>query len=257
MKNTLIIFLLAAAFCSCGGSNTQQQAATEDLMQKAEKTAEQFYNYLKNNNAEATTEMTDSVLQASVSRDAWVQMFHVREKAGALQSFKKTKAQTKESEGNTLYTLEYEAMFGTEKYYEELILVKRGEQFKIIHYGFDTEPLEVARRNKDEVKMAAEQFYLMIKKGNHDGVIAMLDEEALKANTAQEWLALLKQHDQMLGAIRQHEYLNMVSRKTEGTVVYKAQYKARYDKKEMVLEEFIFIKRGNGYKLATFLFEPK
>lgn len=115
-----------------------------DATQDATETGKEFHELLMAGDYDALTEMiSEEGLDASSAED-WTDLF-MRINESEIESYKKTGFNTNINNGVTKVTLNYtiELKKEDDTYYEEIIFIKKGDEFKLLHFSI----------NKDKSKL--------------------------------------------------------------------------------------------------------
>ena len=128
----LISLLLTFGISGCKSAN------------EAEKHADQFYEYLKDQNYESIYEMLDAEALKESPIELIEGVFEQKEEYGKLNWFeKKVGFNNKTANGLTFVTLNYTCTYDKLTLHERLIFVKRKESFKIYSYEFNEDETEL------------------------------------------------------------------------------------------------------------------
>lgn len=98
-------------------------------------------------------------------------------------------------------------------------------------------------------------FYTHLQRNDFQSIIKMLDKDALKQYTAEEWKKLFISRNQFLGKIKSYKNTGFHTNTVEGTNVSILNYEVD-NSNGLVYEEIEFVKRGNDYKILTYRFSP-
>lgn len=129
MKNKLLLLSvvgLLIIFSSCGAIGDSS------------KVGEDFYNAIKEKNVENVIPLlSEEALSATAKEDWIIGLNSYIEERGELKSFKRTGLNVSTSDGVTTTTLTYKVKYEKGDYNEEIILIKKGEEYFIQFYDAD------------------------------------------------------------------------------------------------------------------------
>ncbi len=130
MRTLFILFAgLALVLNSCGFKKEADSA---------EKYAEQFYQHMQNDNMPAIEKMLDAAALSASPADQWKEVIQRKNDFGKLESYKKDIGfHTSINNGVTMVSLRYTCKYTNLTFYEKLVLVKRGNEFKVYSYEYN------------------------------------------------------------------------------------------------------------------------
>lgn len=138
MKNLLKIkplSILFVAFMTFSISSCGLKAEADE----AGKYVEDFYKKMKDNDYEAMLEMVDEEGLKASTEDQWLAVFKQKEALGEFEGYDEGLGwHTSINNGVTKVQVDYTTHYADfENVYERFVLVKRGEEFKILSYQYN------------------------------------------------------------------------------------------------------------------------
>lgn len=108
-----------------------------ESVEKSDKTAEEFYAAIKDDNFDkAVSFCSEEALKAN-PKEEWIALLKARkEKTGKLLSFQRYAFETKTNNGVTKTELKYNVTYEKMKFYEKLIFISSGSEYKLERYAF-------------------------------------------------------------------------------------------------------------------------
>lgn len=100
-----------------------------------------------------------------------------------------------------------------------------------------------------------DQFYGYLQNDDYNSIITMLDKEALKKYTKEEWLELFVSRNRYFGSMKSYKNTGFHINTLNGLQIAKLNYEVD-NLNGVVYEEIEFVKRGNDYKIFTYQFTP-
>ncbi len=100
-----------------------------------------------------------------------------------------------------------------------------------------------------------DKFYHHLQKNDYNSIITMLDEDALKEYSKEEWVDLFISRNRYFGHLKSYMNTGFHTNTLNGLQVTKLNYEVD-NLNGLVYEEIEFVKRGNDYKILTYRFAP-
>ncbi|MBQ5452270.1 MAG: hypothetical protein IIU03_11930 [Bacteroidales bacterium] len=107
-------------------------------------------------------------------------------------------------------------------------------------------------KNCDEIGM---EFYRCLRDGNYEGVLPLLDKEALKYTPEEKWIDGLKYKAKSLGAMFKPQRIAFETVTMERVTRVGIKYKVIYAGADMY-EKLEFIERDGEYKITFYQYNP-
>ncbi len=99
-----------------------------------------------------------------------------------------------------------------------------------------------------------DQFYAYLKNGDHQKILELLDREALKAHTGEEWIQILESHADEWGNLVSYTNTGFHTETIDGKSIAKLDYTVNTTN-GINYEKIEFVKRGSEYKILTYEFD--
>lgn len=110
------------------------------------------------------------------------------------------------------------------------------------------------KEEADEAKLTVEKFYQKMKENDYEAIVDMIDEEGLAANTKEEWIAVIKQKEDLGDFKGYDEGIGWHTSINNGITKVQVDYTTHYDLLENVYERFVLVKRENKFKVLSYQF---
>jgi hypothetical protein len=105
----------------------------------------------------------------------------------------------------------------------------------------------------EEAEKQATVFYEKLKQHDYEAIKGMLDEEALNANTWEEWLQILSNKEQLGELVSFEKSMGFHTNYQNGVSTISFRYTTEYT--DLTLYEFIkLVKRGEEYKVLVYAY---
>jgi len=98
-----------------------------------------------------------------------------------------------------------------------------------------------------------DRFYACLKNGDHQKILELLDHEALKAYSEEEWIQILKSHEDEWGDLVSYTNTGFHTETIDGKSITILDYTVN-TANGINYEKIDIIKRGSDYKILTYKF---
>lgn len=102
-----------------------------------------------------------------------------------------------------------------------------------------------------EATEIAEEFYALKKAKDYEGIIKLLDEDALAENPAEQWLQHFKTVEAEMGGLKSYSKTAFNTSTNNGQTSTSLNYTVEYSKGTLY-EKILFVKRNDGFKILGY-----
>lgn len=103
----------------------------------------------------------------------------------------------------------------------------------------------------EEAEKYADEFYNHMRNADYDGIIEMLDDEALAISPKEDWIAIIQQKDQYGKFEHLSKDMNFNTSINNGVTTVSFHYTAEYT--NITFYEILkLVKRGNKFKILSY-----